>query len=1019
MSNSLMNTSARRLAVALGVAASLVVLPGDAPTAQVPSASGTVQGVSPQVVAQIQGLLREKALRSRTQRKMSSQLIYARRMARREAIAQGVSRLDVNVPTAADGRVIVDVRASVTAALIQRLQAAGVTILSAEPNMKAMRLQATLDQIEDIAANDEVDFVRPMLGAVTNRHAGPAEAGRHERQAGRHERFDREALKAAVRRAMQDQGAITQAGSVESQGDTTHAANTARSTYAINGTGVKIGVLSDGVNSRALSQASGDLPTSAGLTIVPGQAGDGDEGTAMLEIIHDLAPGAQLYFATAFNSITSFADNIRTLRNTYGCDIIVDDVFYYVETPFQDGQASSVVSTYNSGVVTQAVKDVSAAGALYFSSAGNSGNLNDGTSGAWEGDFVNGGSLTISPYGDYQIHSFGTQNFNVLTSNGLRVLTLYWADALGASASDYDLFLLNSAGTSIISASVDPQDGTQDPFEAVGFSSSVGTNLRVLIGKFSGSGRFLHLSTNRGRLSIATAGEIHGHAATSAANSFAVAATPARGPYPGRFSTGNSVETFSSDGPRRIFFNADGSAITAGNFSSTGGQVLDKPDLTAADGVSVTGAGGFPATFFGTSAAAPHAAAIAALIKSANLSLTATQVRTALLNSALDIESAGNDRDSGVGIVMADTAVRSVIGPLMAVDSPATSASVVQPFTLVGWAIDRAASNSSGVSGVHVWAHPASGSPTFVGEATYGSTRSDIGTAYGTRFTNSGFSRAVSGLAPGTYTIVASAFSTVTNTFSQSASVTVTIPASLPAMSIDSPANGASPGLSFTLSGWAIDRTASSGTGVDAIHVYAYPSTGSGFGAGAFAGAATLGFSRTDVGAVYGSQFNNSGYRVSVSLSAGTYRLIAYVHSSVTGAFVTQQSVDITAAAPASNPAMSLDGPTQGQTVSQPFVTGGWAIDRGASNGTGVDAIHVWAFPLVNGVVGAGRFVDQATLNGGRPDVAAVFGAQFQSSGFNFLMTGLTPGTYIIGVYCRSGVTGTFNQQRFVTVTVQ
>ena len=65
----------------------------------------------------------------------------------------------------------------------------------------------------------------------------------------------------------------------------------------------------------------------------------------------------------------------------------MDDVGYFVESPFQDGQGPAVVSPTNGGVVTQAVKDVAALGAMYFSSAGNSGNLNDGTSGVWEGDF--------------------------------------------------------------------------------------------------------------------------------------------------------------------------------------------------------------------------------------------------------------------------------------------------------------------------------------------------------------------------------------------------------------------------------------------------------------------------------------------------------------------------------------------------------------------------------------------------------------------------------------------------------
>src|SRR5512135_1222777 len=69
-------------------------------------------------------------------------------------------------------------------------------------------------------------------------------------------------------------------------------------------------------------------------------------------------------------------------------------------------------------------------------------------------------------------------------------------------------------------------------------------------------------------------------------------------------------------------------------------------------------------TFCGTSAAASTAASIAALIKSAKASATKAQITTALLASALDIEAAGNDRDSGVGIVMADAAVRNILSPL-------------------------------------------------------------------------------------------------------------------------------------------------------------------------------------------------------------------------------------------------------------------------------------------------------------------------------------------------------------------
>src|SRR5262249_11280478 len=249
-------------------------------------------------------------------------------------------------------------------------------------------------------------------------------------------------------------------GSRSSEGDVTHLAFAARGAFHIDGTGVKIGVLSDGVTSLAASQATGDLGP---VTVLPGQAGSGDEGTAILEIVHDIAPGAQLFFATAFSGIASFAQNIRDLR-TAGCDIIIDDVFYFVETPFEDGQPAP--TNTNGGVVIQAVNDVTAAGALFFSSAGNSGNLDQGTAGVWEGDFVDGGPAPgplPTPTPPLRLHDFGGSTFDVITVAGGPV-NLYWSDPLGGSANDYDLFRLNSTGTAVQSSSTNIQSGTQDPY---------------------------------------------------------------------------------------------------------------------------------------------------------------------------------------------------------------------------------------------------------------------------------------------------------------------------------------------------------------------------------------------------------------------------------------------------------------------------------------------------------------------------------------------------------------------------
>jgi hypothetical protein len=151
-----------------------------------------------------------------------------------------------------------------------------------------------------------------------------------------------------------------------------------------------------------------------------------------------------------------------------------------------------------------------------------------------------------------------------------------------------------------------------------------------------------------------------------------VAAVNAGTSYPNQFIGGaqNPVEYFSSDGPRRVFYLANGTPITPGNFSSTGGAVRQKPDVTAADGVA-TSVPGF-GSFFGTSAAAPHAAAIAALLLSYNPTLTTTDVRSLLTSTALDTEAAGVDRDSGFGIVMAPAVLQAA--PPLVLPAPVLSA---------------------------------------------------------------------------------------------------------------------------------------------------------------------------------------------------------------------------------------------------------------------------------------------------------------------------------------------------------
>lgn len=307
---------------------------------------------------------------------------------------------------------------------------------------------------------------------------------------------------------------------------------------------------------------------------------------------------------------------------------------------------------------------------MYFSSAGNEGNLDNGTSGTWQGDFSDGGAASATVGGAGRVHLFsaGAPSNQIITAGSS--VSLYWADPLGASANDYDLYILDSSGTNVVGASTNLQNGTQDPYETVGGSAVAAGNLVVVVKK-TGAARFLYVGNYDGTMAIATSGQILGH--NGSRSSLSVSATPASvafgqtgsptGPYPNPFSATNSVEVFTSDGPRHIFFNADSSAITSGNFSSSGGQVLQKPDFTAADGVAVTGNGGFGPRFYGTSAAAPHAAAIAALVKASNPGITNATVIAALRSSAIDILAAGWDQDAGFGILSPYDAIVAAATP--------------------------------------------------------------------------------------------------------------------------------------------------------------------------------------------------------------------------------------------------------------------------------------------------------------------------------------------------------------------
>jgi subtilisin family serine protease len=406
-------------------------------------------------------------------------------------------------------------------------------------------------------------------------------------------------------------------GSVTSQGDAIHRCNAARA-GGITGAGVTVGVISDGVSGLAASQASGNLGAVSVLS-----PGSGDEGTAMLEIVHDCAPGAALAFSTGAPTSLAFISAVSGLRSA-GARIIVDDLGFYGEPFFEDGPVA-------------ASDRVAGAAVLRVSAAGNDRKAH------YRSPFV---PSLFDPEVPGTRHDFGggdtLMRFDV-PGGTVATVILQWANRFGAAGDDYDLCVRDTGGT-LVGCSVDVQDGNDDPIEALDLTcsapagSSCAGDVQVTL--FSGVARTLELFCLRCQLAefAVPAGSIVGH--PGGPEVLAVAAAPASNPA--------IIEPFSSAGPAAIQFPAPASR--------------PKPDLTGIDGVTTSRPGFAP--FFGTSAAAPHVAAVAALVYQKNGTLTPAQARAILTASAVNLLGAGFDADSGFGRADAVNALAATALPI-------------------------------------------------------------------------------------------------------------------------------------------------------------------------------------------------------------------------------------------------------------------------------------------------------------------------------------------------------------------
>ncbi|MFA6409943.1 MAG: S8 family serine peptidase, partial [Gammaproteobacteria bacterium] len=369
---------------------------------------------------------------------------------------------------------------------------------------------------------------------------------------------------------------VVRIGSVITEGDIIHQTDDVRSTYSQSGTGIKIGVISDGVDNIASSKSTGDLP--AGVTVLSNSVG-GDEGTAMLEIIYDMVPNASLYFHDCGNNTIAFNSAIDDLVAA-GVNVIVDDIGWFTESFFEDGNVASHVTSI-----------LASNNIVYVSAAGNEADSH------YQGEYYNDG---------YNFHDFSRNSatndylYVNIPNNGKVTVILQWNDSFGSSGNDYDLVLSKLPLVSFgdLAYSIDVQDGNGDPLEGFTYTNTTGSTItaEIDISNYHGLAEtktlelFILTSNDAYNYTnnITPVDSIFGHPAVPGV--IAVGAVAANDP-------GNdTIESFSSQGPVTII----------------GQGQRAKPDIIGIDRVSVTGAGGFYTTFPGTSAAAPHIAAIVA-----------------------------------------------------------------------------------------------------------------------------------------------------------------------------------------------------------------------------------------------------------------------------------------------------------------------------------------------------------------------------------------------------------------------
>ncbi len=497
-------------------------------------------------------------------------------------------------------------------------------------------------------------------------------------------------------------------GSVISEGVGQLGVDEAREAFPLRGKGLTVGVLSDSFNVATKAVPGGPIATHAAQDILsndlPGPAStcsdqqlpvrvleegppgeSADEGRAMLQIVHDLAPHASLAFATAFSGELAFAENIERLARPVsaggaGADVIVDDVGYFEEPFFQDGP------------VAAAINKVTSEGVTYLTAAGNENIFDEAGNeiASWEAPaYRDAGScptavaslpptFNTSHCMDFDPGGPTDTTFGIKVEPGeTLIVDLQWAEPWNGVADDLDAYLLSESGELIASSQEKNITGTQTPVELVGRknNSSTAKTFRLVVNRRLGVanprlkfivmldgpefGETEYPESSGGDVVGPT---IYGHA--GAASAISVAAI--------RFNSTTEPEEYSSRGPVTHYFGPVEGPLPAESLLTP--EELAKPDVTATDcGVTTFFASKVGAIwrFCGTSAAAPHAAAVAALLRQGDANADVEEIRESLLGTATPI-GAFPPAAVGSGLVNARAAIEDLPELTAEEDGPST-----------------------------------------------------------------------------------------------------------------------------------------------------------------------------------------------------------------------------------------------------------------------------------------------------------------------------------------------------------